>query len=75
MPPSLVQPLARCFGFEPHTTVTYAFALGFTFTGTVVFPLGRFRDRRVPREAIIGSCGVLPDLLLDLAVDLLGVLR
>lgn len=42
------------FGFEPHATATYLFALGFTFLGAGVFSLGRFRDGRVPQEAIIG---------------------
>ena len=43
------------FGYEPHTTETYVFALSFTFVGAAVFALGRFRDRRVPQEAIIGT--------------------
>lgn len=41
-------------GFAPHTMATYAFALGFTFVGAATFALGRFRDRRIPQEAIIG---------------------
>ncbi len=41
-------------GFDPHSVPGYAAALGFTVLGAVIFTLGRFRDSRVPQEAIIG---------------------
>src|SRR6185295_9444306 len=33
---------------------TYAYSLGFTFAGAVIFTLTRTRDHRVPQEALIG---------------------
>ena len=41
-------------GYEPHSGQGYAAALGFTVAGAALFTLGRFRDARVPQEAIIG---------------------
>ena len=41
-------------GFDPHSAQGYAAALGFTVVGAAIFTLGRFRDARVPQEAIIG---------------------
>jgi len=42
------------FGLDPHTMAGYSFALGFTLLGAFVFAVGRFRDQRIPQEAIIG---------------------
>ena len=40
---------------EEHSeTMHYAFAIGFTFIGAAVFAFARFRDERIPHEAIIG---------------------
>ncbi|MCH9033774.1 MAG: metal ABC transporter permease [Planctomycetes bacterium] len=61
------------FGFEPHTTPTYAFALGFTFVGAAVFALGRFRDRRVPQEAIIGTVYAVSSALAILVLSKIAV--
>ncbi len=41
-------------GCEPHTTANYAVSLLFTFMGAGLFAVARFRDRRIPQEAIIG---------------------
>ncbi|RMF83511.1 MAG: metal ABC transporter permease [Planctomycetota bacterium] len=41
-------------GFEPESTQTYACSLAFTMVGAAIFALGRFRDQRVPQEALIG---------------------
>ena len=41
-------------GVDPHSQQAYAFSLGFTFVGAAIFALGRFRDARVPQEAVIG---------------------
>ena len=40
--------------FDPHSTQAYFCALAFTITGAAIFTIGRFRDSRVPQEAIIG---------------------
>ncbi|MHC4349964.1 MAG: metal ABC transporter permease [Planctomycetota bacterium] len=41
-------------GFEPHSVHAYLCGLGFTLIGAAIFTVGRFRDARVPQEAIIG---------------------
>ena len=41
-------------GFDPHSSQAYVFGLGFTLLGAAIFTVGRFRDARVPQEAIIG---------------------
>lgn len=41
-------------GFAPESTPTYACSLAFTVVGAAIFSLARFRDQRVPQEAIIG---------------------
>jgi zinc/manganese transport system permease protein len=41
-------------GFDPHSGQAYACGLGFTLLGAAIFTVGRFRDARVPQEAIIG---------------------
>jgi len=41
-------------GVTPATPEGYLIAVSFTFVGAAVFALGRFRDGRVPQEAIIG---------------------
>lgn len=42
------------FGFGLHQGANYLFALAFTFLGAVVFAATRFREEKVPHEAIIG---------------------
>ncbi len=61
------------FGFAPHTGATYAFALGFTFVGAATFALGRFRDRRVPQEAIIGTVYAVSSALAILVLSKLSI--
>jgi len=41
-------------GLAIESTQNYFFALAFTLAGAGVFALGRFKDRRVPQEAVIG---------------------
>jgi zinc/manganese transport system permease protein len=41
-------------GFDPHSSQAYACGLAFTLLGAAIFTVGRFRDARVPQEAIIG---------------------
>lgn len=62
------------FGFHPQTPQSYACSLGFTFFGAAVFAVGRFRDRRVPQEALIGivyavSSAVAILILSKIAID------
>lgn len=58
--------LALLAGYEPHGNATYVFSLGSVFIGAGLFSLARFKDNRVPQEAIIGivyavsaACAVL----------------
>lgn len=41
-------------GYDLHGPGGYVFSLGFAFLGATVFAVARFRDERVPQEAIIG---------------------
>jgi len=53
-----VAALGTCLGLllkhEVNDWQTYAYSLGFTFAGAVIFTLTRTRDHRVPQEALIG---------------------
>lgn len=42
------------FSFGLHHNANYLFALGFTFLGAAIFSATRFREEKVPQEAIIG---------------------
>ena len=42
------------FGFGLHSGASYLFSLGFSVLGAVIFAFTRFREERVPHEAIIG---------------------
>jgi zinc/manganese transport system permease protein len=46
--------LALFFGYELASIHAYIFSLFFTFVGAGIFALGRFREKVVPQEAIIG---------------------
>ncbi len=61
------------YGFEPHTTATYGFALSFTFIGAAIFALGRFGDRRVPQEAIIGTVYAVSSALTILVLSKIAI--
>ena len=41
-------------GIGVDSLSNYGFALMFTMVGAALFALGRFRDRRIPQEAVIG---------------------
>jgi zinc/manganese transport system permease protein len=41
-------------GFALDSGPSYLFSLGFAFAGAAIFAVGRFRDERIPQEAIIG---------------------
>jgi zinc/manganese transport system permease protein len=46
--------LAVLLGYHVHQWPTFAWGVGFTLVGAVVFTLTRRRDPRVPQEALIG---------------------
>jgi zinc/manganese transport system permease protein len=46
--------LALFFGYELSSIQAYILSLLFTFVGAGIFALGRFREKVVPQEAIIG---------------------
>lgn len=46
--------LAMLMGYDVHDWQSYAFSLGFTFVGAVLFTFTRTGDHRVPQEALIG---------------------
>jgi len=63
--------VALLFGFKLGSPHAYYFSLAFTFVGAAIFALGRFRDEKVPQEAIIGIvyavCSATAILVLDRA--------
>jgi len=46
--------IALLAGHELDSYQAYLFSLLFTFVGAAIFALGRFRDDKIPQEAIIG---------------------
>lgn len=46
--------VALLFGFHLETAASYLFSLSFALLGAVLFAFSRFRDEKVPQEAIIG---------------------
>ena len=61
--------LALLAGYEPHGTATYAFSLTSVFIGAGLFSLARFKDNRVPQEAIIGIVYVVASAAAILVAD------
>lgn len=63
--------VALLFGYELKSPQAYYTALGFTFLGAAVFALARFRNEKIPQEAIIGIvyavCSGIAILVLDRA--------
>ncbi|RJP22141.1 MAG: metal ABC transporter permease [Candidatus Abyssobacteria bacterium SURF_5] len=63
--------LALLLGYELRSPQAYCCSLGFTFVGAAIFSVGRFRDEKVPQEAIIGIvyavCSAAAILVLDRA--------
>lgn len=41
-------------GYELDSNACYLFSLAFTFIGAVIFASGRFREDKIPQEALIG---------------------
>jgi zinc/manganese transport system permease protein len=56
-------------GFMPETTGALLFSMAFTFLGAAVFSVTRFRQERVPQEAIIGLAYAISCALAVLVVE------
>ncbi len=56
-------------GHELHSLPGYLFSLGSTLVGAAIFAIARFRDRRVPTEAIIGIIYAVSSALTILLVS------
>ena len=57
-------------GFEPGSTMSYVYALGFTTLGAALFALTRTKEKgRVPQEAIIGIVFVVASAAAILVAD------
>lgn len=46
--------LSILFGFDVHDWQSYAFSVGFTLVGAIIFTLTHTQKHRVPQEALIG---------------------
>jgi len=61
--------LGALVGVLPHTDASYLVSLAFTLLGAAVFALGRFRDGRVPQEAVIGIVYAVSTALMFLVLS------
>jgi len=61
--------VAFLFGILPGTTGAYWFSLGFAFIGAAIFSLSRFRNEKIPQEAIIGLVYALAAAVAILVID------
>jgi len=61
--------VAFLFGIPPHTKESFVFAVGLTFIGAVVIALTRFKESKIPQEAIIGLIYAIAAALAILLVD------
>lgn len=57
------------FGILPGTTGAYWFSLGFAMIGAAVFSLSRFRNEKIPQEAVIGLVYALAAAIAILVID------
>ncbi len=57
------------FGILPGTTGAYWFSLGFAILGAAIFSLLRFRNEKIPQEAIIGLVYALAAAIAILVID------
>src|SRR5262249_60073078 len=46
--------LSLLLGYDVHDWQSYAFSLGFTLIGAIIFTVTRTQEHRVPQEALIG---------------------
>jgi zinc/manganese transport system permease protein len=61
--------IAFLFGIPPHSGGSFVFALLLTVAGAAVFSLCRFRESRIPEEAIIGLVYALAAATSILLID------
>lgn len=61
--------IAFLMGHEPESEITYFFALGFTFLGALFF--ARFREEKIPEEALIGVSFAVASSVVLLLADIL----
>ncbi|NOX90023.1 MAG: metal ABC transporter permease [Calditrichaeota bacterium] len=57
------------FGILPGSTGAYWFSLGFAILGAAVFSLSRFRNEKIPQEAVIGLVYALAAAVAILVID------
>ncbi len=57
------------FGIMPGTTGAYWFSLGFAMIGAAIFSLSRFRNEKIPQEAVIGLVYALAAAISILVID------
>jgi len=57
------------FGIMPGTTGAYWFSLGFAMIGAAIFSLSRFRNEKIPQEAVIGLVYALAAAVAILVID------
>ena len=63
---------AVVFGFDMESPVSYWLSLGFTVVGAAIFSLTRFKEQRVPQEAIIGITYAVSAALLVMVLSRSG---
>jgi len=61
--------IAFLFGIEPHTWASYWFSLGLATIGAGIFAVCRFRDSKVPQEAVIGLIYAVAAAMAILLID------
>ncbi|MEZ4600902.1 MAG: metal ABC transporter permease [Syntrophotaleaceae bacterium] len=61
--------VALLSGHEPGSVAAFGYSLAFTFVGAAVFALGRFRDERIPQEAVIGITYAVASAVAVLILD------
>ncbi|RMH62475.1 MAG: hypothetical protein D6677_09685 [Calditrichaeota bacterium] len=57
------------FGILPGTPGAYWFSLGFAILGAAVFSLSRFKNEKIPQEAVIGLTYALASAVAILVID------
>ncbi|HFB67349.1 MAG TPA: metal ABC transporter permease, partial [Calditrichae bacterium] len=61
--------VAFLFGLSPQSEGAYWFSLGFTMLGAAIFSLSRFKNEKIPQEAVIGLVYALAAAIAILVVD------
>ena len=57
------------FGIMPGTVGAYWFSLGFAILGAAIFSISRFRNEKIPQEAVIGLVYALAAAIAILVID------